>query len=61
MILCSDSVRIYIYKDNVFSRSLFPTILSFKRILFIIILILPVVGTCLSLVLADKSTLIVFK
>ena len=56
-----ESVRIYIYKNNVISRSLFPTILSFKSIIFIIILIFPVLGTCLSLVLADKSTMIVFK
>ena len=56
-----ESVRIYIYKNNVISRSLFPTVLSFKSIIFIIILIFPVLGTCLSLILADKSTMIVFK
>lgn len=59
--LQGDSVRIYIYKDNIVSRSLFPILLSFKRILFIVILLLPVLGTCLSLILADKSTMIVFK
>jgi len=59
--ISGDSVRIYIYKDNIVSRSLFPILLSFKRILFIVILLLPVLGTCLSLILADKSTMIVFK
>lgn len=56
-----DSVRIYVYHDNMISRSVFPTLLSFKSIIFLIILVLPVIGTCLSLVLADKSTQILFK
>ena len=35
--------------------------LSFKTIMFLVVLLVPVLGTCLSLVLADKATLIVFK
>lgn len=56
-----DSVRIFIYSDNLLSRSLFPTFLSFKSIIFLLVLMVPVFGTCLSLVLADKSTQIVFR
>ena len=56
-----DPARIFIYHDNPISRTVFPTLLSFKSIIFLIILIFPVLGTCLSLVLADKATLIVFK
>lgn len=56
-----DPARIFIYHDNPFSRTVFPTLLSFKSIIFLTILIVPVLGTCLSLVLADKATLIVFK
>ena len=29
--------------------------------MFLVVLLVPVLGTCLSLVLADKATLIVFK
>merc|ERR1719336_2407956 len=59
--ILGDSVRIYIHHDNLLSRTVFPAILSFKTIMFLVVLLVPVLGTCLSLVLADKATLIVFK
>jgi len=56
-----DPVRIFVFSNSYICRNLFPALFSFKQIMFMLVMILPVLGTCLSLVLADNTLQIIFK
>lgn len=56
-----DPVRIFVFRNSCLCRNLFPALFSFKKILFLLVLLLPVLGTALSLVLADNTTQVIFK
>jgi len=56
-----EPVRIFVFSDNYFCRNLFPALYSFKQIIYMLVMIIPVLGTCLSLVLADNTMQIIFK
>jgi hypothetical protein len=48
-------VRILVYSESYICRSLCPALFSLKRVLFLVILVVPVLGTLLSVVLADNT------
>jgi len=56
-----DPVRIFVFRNSCLCRNFFPALFSFKKILFLVVLLLPVLGTALSLILADNTTQVVFK
>eukprot|EP00090_Calanus_glacialis_P044015 TRINITY_DN7816_c0_g1_i2.p1 TRINITY_DN7816_c0_g1~~TRINITY_DN7816_c0_g1_i2.p1 ORF type:complete len:471 (-),score=139.23 TRINITY_DN7816_c0_g1_i2:321-1733(-) len=56
-----EPVRIFVFSNNYFCRNLFPALFSFKQIIYMLVMIIPVLGTCLSLVLADNTLQIIFK
>ena len=56
-----EPVRIFVFSNNYFSRNFFPAMFSFKKIIYMLVMIMPVLGTCLSLVLADNTLQIIFK
>ncbi len=48
-------MRIFVYSESYLCRSLFPALFSLQRVLFLLILLIPVLGTLLSVVLADNT------
>lgn len=56
-----EPVRIFVFSNNYFCRNFFPAMFSFKKIIYMLVMIIPVLGTCLSLVLADNTLQINFK
>jgi hypothetical protein len=44
-----------VYSERYLCGSLCPALFSLKRILFLLILLIPVLGTLLSVVLADNT------
>jgi len=56
-----EPVRIFVFSNNYFCRNFFPAMFSFKKIIYMLVMIIPVLGTCLSLVLADNTLQIIFK
>ena len=60
--ISGDPVRIFLYSGGGrVGRACWPALLSFKRILFCLVLLAPAAGTALSLLLADNTSQIVCR
>jgi len=60
--ISGDPVRIFLFSGGGrVGRACWPALLSFKRILFCLVLLAPAAGTALSLLLADNTSQIVCR